>query len=52
MQVDYKDGLDSQYFVMAIATSALREWLMRVKLPKDIKILCASKGIEFGVGHL
>ena len=50
MQVDYKDGLDSQYFVMAIATSALREWLMRVKLPKDIKILCASKGIESGSG--
>lgn len=50
VQVSHNEALDSQYFVMAIATSALREWLMSVKLPKEIKILCASKGIESGSG--
>ena len=49
-QVTHHQGLDSHYFVMAIATSALREWLCNAALPHHIKILCASKGIEFGSG--
>ncbi|MCX2717009.1 NAD(P)H-dependent glycerol-3-phosphate dehydrogenase [Helicobacter sp. MIT 21-1697] len=50
MQVSHKEALDAQYFVMAIATSALREWLAVAHLPQEIKILCASKGIESGSG--
>ncbi|RDU60994.1 NAD(P)H-dependent glycerol-3-phosphate dehydrogenase [Helicobacter marmotae] len=49
-QVAHQDALNAQYFVMAIATSALREWLSCAALPQDIKILCASKGIESGSG--
>ena len=49
-QVSHSQALDSDYFVMAIATSALREWLHSVALPRDIKMLCASKGIEAGSG--
>lgn len=50
IQVPHKQSLDAQYFVMAIATNALREWLSCSDLPQDIKILCASKGIESGSG--
>ena len=49
-QVAHHQALNSQYFVMAIATSALREWLKTAHLPQKIKILCASKGIESGSG--
>lgn len=49
-QISHTESLDSQYFVMAIATSALREWLSCIDLPHNIKILCASKGIESGSG--
>lgn len=49
-QVSHKDALEADYFILAIATNALREWLKSVNLPKDIKILSASKGIESGSG--
>lgn len=50
VQVEHKQALKSEYFVMAIATNALRQWLQGAGLPQDIKILCASKGIESGSG--
>lgn len=50
VQVEHREALGSDYFVMAIATNALREWLSHAKLPQHIKILCASKGIESGSG--
>ncbi|MGI0406774.1 NAD(P)H-dependent glycerol-3-phosphate dehydrogenase [Helicobacter himalayensis] len=46
IQVDTAEGLDSEFFIIAIATNALRLWLESVNLPKTSKILCASKGIE------
>lgn len=51
-QVDLQEALDAEYFVIAIASSALREWIAKVFYPainslrKEPKILCASKGIE------
>lgn len=45
-QVDISKGLDSEFFIIAIATNALRGWLESVNLPRTSKILCASKGIE------
>lgn len=45
-QVDLQSGLQSEFFVVAIATNALRSWLSTFELPKDSKILCACKGIE------
>lgn len=50
VQIPHLEVLEADYFVMAIATSALREWLAYAKLPQGIKILCASKGIESGSG--
>lgn len=45
-QVDLKTGLQSEFFVIAIATNALRDWLSTFELPKDSKVLCVCKGIE------
>ena len=49
-QVSLAQALDAEYFVVAIATSALRGWIQSVRLPKHIKILSASKGIESDSG--
>lgn len=49
-QISHNQALDAEYFVVAIATSALRSWIQSVELPKNIKILSASKGIESGSG--
>lgn len=46
IQVDTKEGLKSEFFIIAIATNALRDWLENISLPKESKILSASKGIE------
>lgn len=45
-QVELKEALANEYFVIAIATNALRGWLEGINLPKECKILAASKGIE------
>ena len=45
-QVELAEALMSEYFVIAIATNALRDWLGGIALPKECKILAASKGIE------
>lgn len=45
-QVDLQTGLRSEFFVVAIATNALCEWLSSFELPKDSKILCVCKGIQ------
>ncbi|MDO7253453.1 NAD(P)H-dependent glycerol-3-phosphate dehydrogenase [Helicobacter cappadocius] len=49
-QIDTKKSLDSEYFVIAITTSALREWFKTTPIPKNAKVLIASKGIEEGTG--
>lgn len=49
-QVNLRESLNSDYFVCAIKTDALREWAQSVQLPTDIKILCACKGIESDSG--
>lgn len=40
----------TDYFVIAIVTSALREWFTNIKLPQETKAIIASKGIEEGSG--
>lgn len=51
-QTDLQEALSADYFVIAIASSALRLWIKEVfhpavsNLNKEIKILSASKGIE------
>ena len=47
-QISIKDAQNSDYFVIAIATSALKSWLQTTPLPQDSKILIASKGIVDG----
>ncbi|WP_305862746.1 NAD(P)H-dependent glycerol-3-phosphate dehydrogenase [Helicobacter cholecystus] len=55
-QVDLQKALSADYFVIAIASSALRLWIKEVfypaanQLKKEIKILSASKGIEENSG--
>lgn len=55
-QVGLQEALESEYYVIAIASSALREWLSSTFYPaltslgKEPKILCASKGIEENSG--
>lgn len=50
IQCDIKEGIKSDYHVICIATSALRSWLHANMLPKDSKVMFASKGIEEGTG--
>lgn len=50
VQTDMKNALQSDYFVIAITTSALREWFHSVSIAKNAKVLIASKGIEEGTG--
>ncbi|MDU7693478.1 MAG: NAD(P)H-dependent glycerol-3-phosphate dehydrogenase [Helicobacter sp.] len=45
-QVTLKDALTSDLSVCAIASSALFEWLSGANLPKNTKLLLASKGID------
>ena len=51
-QVNMQEALSADFFVIAIASSALRDWIAEVFYPaldslsKEPKILCASKGIE------
>lgn len=47
-QITQEQAKDSDYFVVAIATSALHLWLSSNPLPKNAKILVASKGIAKG----
>ncbi|QOQ98380.1 NAD(P)H-dependent glycerol-3-phosphate dehydrogenase [Helicobacter winghamensis] len=47
-QITQKQAQDSDYFVVAIASSALHLWLSSNPLPKTAKILVASKGIANG----
>lgn len=49
-QVDFESALKADLFVNAITTSALRKWFETHKLPKDIKMLFACKGIEVDSG--
>lgn len=49
-QVDFKDSLQSDLFVNAITTSALRKWFENHQLKKDIRMLFACKGIESNSG--
>lgn len=49
-QIPIQKAFEATYCVISIATSALRQWLQDVKFPNNIKILCASKGIESGSG--
>ncbi|MCI5968965.1 NAD(P)H-dependent glycerol-3-phosphate dehydrogenase [Helicobacter sp.] len=47
-QITQEQAQDSDYFVVAIASSALHLWLSSNPLPKNAKILVASKGIAKG----
>lgn len=50
-QIPISDSIPkADYFVIAITTSALREWFANIKLPQDTKAIIASKGIEEGSG--
>ncbi len=49
-QVDFEESLDSDLFVNAIKTQALRTWFQSHKLPKNIFMMLASKGIEMESG--
>lgn len=49
-QVDFKDSLDSDLFINAIKTQALREWFKIHKLDRDMPMMLASKGIEMDSG--
>lgn len=48
IQITQEEAQDSDYFVVAIASSALHLWLNSNPLPKNSKILVASKGIANG----
>ncbi|CBG39450.1 NAD(P)H-dependent glycerol-3-phosphate dehydrogenase [Helicobacter mustelae] len=50
VQSSFKEALDSDLFVNAITTSALRQWFIAHKLPKNSKMLFACKGIEVESG--
>ncbi|PAF41604.1 NAD(P)H-dependent glycerol-3-phosphate dehydrogenase [Helicobacter sp. 11S03491-1] len=50
VQCSVEESLKSQYFVIAITTSALREWFSLTPLASNVKIMIASKGIEEGTG--
>ncbi|GAA7671898.1 NAD(P)H-dependent glycerol-3-phosphate dehydrogenase [Helicobacter pylori] len=45
-QVDLKRGLKAALYVIAISVQHLREWFQNASLPKNAKVLIASKGIE------
>ncbi|TLD84044.1 NAD(P)H-dependent glycerol-3-phosphate dehydrogenase [Helicobacter sp. MIT 11-5569] len=47
-QITQEEAQDSDYFVVAIVSSALHLWLSTHPLPKEAKILVASKGIANG----
>lgn len=47
-QISQEEAQDSDYFVVAIASSALHSWLHTKPLPESAKILVASKGIARG----
>ena len=47
-QITQQTAQDSDYFVIAIASSALHAWLSTAPLPPRAKILVASKGITNG----
>ncbi|AFI06304.1 NAD(P)H-dependent glycerol-3-phosphate dehydrogenase [Helicobacter cetorum] len=44
--VSLEMGLDSQLYIVAISVQHLREWFKNASLPKNAKVLIASKGIE------
>ncbi|PZT48104.1 glycerol-3-phosphate dehydrogenase [Helicobacter valdiviensis] len=48
-QISKEEAQDSDYFAVAIKTSALISWLESFPLPKNAKILVASKGISQGL---
>ncbi|AFI04374.1 NAD(P)H-dependent glycerol-3-phosphate dehydrogenase [Helicobacter cetorum] len=45
-QVSLEEGLQSELYVVAISVQHLREWFKGACLPKNSKVLIASKGIE------
>lgn len=45
-QISHAEALRADFFIIAIATAALREWLEKANLPKTSQIMCACKGIE------
>ncbi|MBD5164323.1 NAD(P)H-dependent glycerol-3-phosphate dehydrogenase [Helicobacter sp.] len=47
-QITPKEAQDSDFFIVAIASSALHTWLATSPLPTHAKILVASKGIAQG----
>lgn len=47
-QITPQEAQDSDFFIVAIASSALHSWLETSPLPKQAKILVASKGIAQG----
>ena len=47
-QITPQEAQDSDFFIVAIASSALHAWLTTTPLPKEAKILVASKGIAQG----
>lgn len=49
-QIPMQKAFEATHCVVSIATSALRQWLEGVRFPHNVKILCASKGIESGSG--
>ncbi|WP_104641589.1 NAD(P)H-dependent glycerol-3-phosphate dehydrogenase [Helicobacter bizzozeronii] len=48
VQVDFKQGLQADLFVVAISVQHLRSWFEQANLPYTAKILMACKGIEIG----
>ena len=49
-QVSFEKSLESDLFVNAIKTQALREWLKTHKIPNFLPMLFACKGIEVETG--
>ncbi|PAF54150.1 glycerol-3-phosphate dehydrogenase [Helicobacter sp. 13S00482-2] len=50
IQTQTKNALDSEYFVITITTSALKDWFKSTTIAKNAKVLIASKGIEEDTG--
>ena len=48
-QISLQEAQDSDFFVVAICSSALEEWLKDCPIPQDSKVLVASKGVAKGL---
>ncbi|PAF51921.1 glycerol-3-phosphate dehydrogenase [Helicobacter sp. 13S00401-1] len=50
---EFLERLDSKSLcVISIASAFMRDYLEKAKFPRDLKVLCVSKGIEQGSGAL